>query len=644
MGKVIGIDLGSTNSCVSVMEGNIPTVIVNNEGSRTTPSIIGLKNGERKVGEMAKRQRVVNPKETVSIIKRFMGCTYEECLEACKHVSYDIVNKGGYPKMMIEGREYSPEELSSFILTKMKQIAEDYLGETITDAVITVPAYFSDAARNATKMAGELAGLNVLRIIAEPTAALLASNLDVKNDERKVMVVDFGGATLDFSVAEISDGMIEIKSSKGDMFCGGSDIDTLISDWLISSFKEETGVNLKDDAQALQRVVEAAEKAKIELSSSSTTEINLPYISVNENTPVHLVKTLTKAKFEQIIQPVIDKIIKCGKEALEASGFKSSELNGILLVGGSCRIPILQEELKRIFQVEIYKTANLDECVSLGATVQGSIIKGDSTDMLLVDVTPLSLGIETMGGIMTKLVEANTTIPIKKTEIFTTAEDNQPTVSIKVLQGERSMAKDNKTIGLFNLDNILPARRGTPKIEVSFDIDVNGILTVAAKDVGTGKEQKITIESKSGLSQEEIDRIKKEAEEFAIQDKKEKEEIEKLNKADSLSFQTEKQMEEFKDKISDDEKNKLTEILSELKDVVKNKVVDKVDFLEKKLTDTWTSISSKLYSNIDSNPFANMGGDNPFSNFNFNSQTPSEDKNSSTSTNEVQDTEFEEVK
>ena len=479
MSKAIGIDLGSTLSEVAIIENGKSVVVVNEEGSRTTPSVIMIKNGERKVGAAANRQKVVNPKETVVLIKRFMGGTYDEIKEHIKHVQYDVVNRNGVPRVSIEGREYSPEELSSMILQKMKKIAEDYTGETITDAVITVPAFFNDAQRQATKQAGELAGLNVLRIIAEPTAALLASNIDMKKGG-KYMVVDYGGSTLDNSVADISDGVVEILSSYGDVYLGGSDLDKIVAQWLVDVCKEQNGVDITNDSQAMSRVIEAAEKAKIELSSSPSAEINIPYIGVKDNTPFHLTATLTKAKFEQMIAPYVDKVINCGKEALKKANINASDLDGILLVGGSCRIPYVQERLTSEFGTKLIKSANLDLAVAEGAAIQANTIVGGSnaSDILLLDVTPLTLGIETMGGVMTTLVEANTTIPCTKEQVFTTAADNQTSVQIHVLQGERTMAKDNKSLGIFSLDGIMPARRGVPQVVVKFDLNADGILTV----------------------------------------------------------------------------------------------------------------------------------------------------------------------
>lgn len=594
---VIGIDLGSTLSEVSVIENGKPVIVVNEEGSYTTPSVISLKNGERKVGASAKRQMIVNPKETVNLIKRFMGATFDESKEAINHVQYEIVNSNGMPKALIEGREYSPEELSSMIIAKMKKIAEDYVGHEVKDAVITVPAFFSDKARNATKMAGELAGLNVLRIIAEPTAALLSSNIDMKKGG-KFMVVDFGGSTLDNSIAELSEGMVEILASNGDVYLGGADVDKAVAEWVLNDFKNETNIDLTSDSQAMSRVLEAVEKAKIELSSSPTTEINLPYITMKDNAPIHLIKTITKAKFEQLITPIVDKLINCAKKAVKAADITNSDLDGILLVGGSCRIPLVQERLTNEFGVQLLKSANLDLAVAEGAAVQANIIVGGegSTDILLLDVLPISVGILTMGDVFTKLIEANTTIPCRKTEYFSTAQNGQTSVDINVLQGERPMGKDNKSIGLFRLDGIPPMQAGLPKILVSFDVDANGILKVSAKEESTGKEQHITIQSKGSLSQEEIDRIKREAEEFAEADKKEREIADKLNKAQSIIFSNENILNENKDKISNEDKIKIEELNKKLEEAIKNKNVDECEKLEKENMELWKPISEKMYS------------------------------------------------
>lgn len=612
--KIIGIDLGSTLSEVAVFENGKPVVIVNEEGSRTTPSVINIKNGERKVGAAAKRQAVVNPKNTVVLIKRFMGGTYDEVKDNISHIQYDVVNVGGYPKVRIEDKDYTPEELSAMILTKMKKTAEDYLGETVTDAIITVPAYFNDAQRQATKKAGEIAGLNVRRIIAEPTAAILASGID-KEKGGKFMVVDYGGSTLDFSVADIADNVVEILSSYGDVYCGGSDLDKIVTDWIVSEFKSNSGVDLSKDDVAMARIVEAAEKAKVELSNTSTTEINLPYITVVDNVPQHLNLTLTKAKFENMISKEIDKVMNCGKEAMKKAGLSNSDLDGILLVGGSTRIPYVQEQLKKNFGAELLKNVNPDEAVALGAAVQGSILEGTSQDVLLLDVTPLSLGIETMGGVMTKIVDANTTIPVKKSQIFTTAEDNQPAVTIAVFQGERPMARDNRNIGMFTLDGILPARRGTVQIEVTFDIDANGILSVSAVDKGTGKEQHITIEGASSLSDDDIERMKKEAKDNEAADKKAKEEADKLNNADQLVFQTEKALEEVGDKATDDEKKSVQDALDKLKGAVKDKNLADIETYTKEVQEAFYKISAKLYggNGEQSNTgFDFTNGNNPF--------------------------------
>lgn len=594
MSKVIGIDLGSTLSEVSVMEGGKPTIIVNEEGGRTTPSVISLKNGERKVGTAAKRQAVINPKETIVLIKRFMGGTYDEVKDNISHVQYEVKNVNGYPKVIVEGKEYTPEELSAMIVAKMKASAEAYLGETVKDAIITVPAFFGNEAREATKKAGEIAGLNVLRVISEPTAAILASGIDMEK-EGKYMVVDYGGATLDFSVAEIADKVVEIKASYGDVYCGGSDLDKLVSDWIVSEFKAENGVDLSKDPMAMSRVLEAAEKAKIELSNTATAEINLPYITAVDNQPIHLVKSLSKAKFEALIDKEITKVINCGKEALKRAKLTSKDIDGILLVGGSTRIPYVQERLEKEFGVTLIKTANPDEAVSLGAAVQGGILAGENTDLLLLDVTPLNLGIETMGGVMTTVIEANTTIPAKKTQIFSTAVDNQPGVEINVLQGNRPMAKDNKQIGIFHLDGIAPAPAHIPQIEVTFDIDANGILSVSAKDKATEKEQHITIEAKGGLTDAEVERMKKEAEEFAEADKKAKEEVDKINAADSFAFQISKAIESFGEKVTEDEKKELEPLIENLKKAAAEKKIEDIDSAQKALQEKWIPIATRIY-------------------------------------------------
>ena len=596
MGKVIGIDLGSTLSEVAVIEGGKPLVVVNEEGSSTTPSIINLKENTPKVGGAAKRQMLVAPKETVNLIKRFMGGTYDEVKEAITHVQYDVVNDNGLPRVSINGRKYSPEELSAMILTKMKKTAEDYLGDTVTDAVITVPAFFSDAAKSATKQSGELAGLNVLRIISEPTAALLASNIDKKKDG-KYLVVDCGGSTTDFSVADVADNVVEILSSYGDVYLGGSDIDKVVSEYFTANFKNSNDIDLTTDSMAMSRVIEAAEKAKIELSNSGSTDINLPYLTVKDNQPVHLIDTLTKAKFEQLIRPIVDRVINCGKVALEKAQLNASDLDGVLLVGGSCRIPLIQEELIKNFGDKLIKSANLDLAVAEGAAIQANILAGGESDILLLDVTPLRLGIETMGGVMTTLVEANTTIPCSKEQIFSTATDNQTAVTINVLQGERPLAKDNKQIGLFNLDGIAPARRGIPQIAVKFDIDANGILSVSAVDKATGKEQHITIENKHTLSQDEIDRIKREAEEHAAEDAKTKERLDKQNKVDSTIYQIEQTLENFKDKpevLTEDDKTYFNSKIDELK-TLKEGDLNNVDNILNEVTNRLMSVGSKAY-------------------------------------------------
>ncbi|MBP5722900.1 MAG: molecular chaperone DnaK [Bacteroidales bacterium] len=594
MSKVIGIDLGSTLSEVAVMEGGKPTIIVNEEGGRTTPSVVSLKGGERKVGAAAKRQAITSPKDTIVLIKRFMGGTYDEVKDNISHVQYDVKNVNGYPKVSIDGKEYSPEEISAMILSKLKANAEAYLGESVKDAVITVPAFFGNEAREATKKAGEIAGLKVLRIIAEPTAAILASGIDL-NKSGKYMVVDYGGSTLDFSVADISDKVVEILSSFGDVYCGGSDLDKLVTDWIVSEFKKDTGVDISKDPMAMSRVIEAAEKAKVELSNGTTTEINLPYITAVDSQPLHLAKTLTKAKFEQLIDGEIKKVMNCGKEALEKAKINAKELDGILLVGGSTRIPYVQEQLEKTFGVQLIKTANPDECVACGAAVQGGILGGEKSDIVLLDVTPLNLGIETMGGVMTNLIEANTSIPAKKSQIFSTAVDNQPGVEINVLQGNRPMAKDNKQIGIFHLDGIAPAPAHVPQIEVTFDIDSNGILTVTAVDKATGKEQHVTIESKGGLTSEEIERMKREAEEYADADKKAKENADKVNNADAFAYQVSKSIDEFKDKVTDDEKKELSELTDALKKAADEKNIEEIDSKMKELQEKWYPIAQRVY-------------------------------------------------
>ena len=623
MSKAIGIDLGSTLSEVSVIEGGKPSVIANEEGSYTTPSVISLKEGNPKIGNSAKRQMVVSPKETINLIKRFMGGTYDEVQDAIKHVQYDVVNDNGLPRILVNGRKYSPEELSAMILTKMKKIAEDYLGSDVTDAVITVPAFFSDAAKSATKQAGELAGLNVLRIISEPTAALLASNIDKKKDG-KYLVVDFGGSTLDFSVADVSDNVVEILASYGDVYLGGSDIDKLISNYVVATYKEESGIDLTSDSMAMSRIYEAVEKAKIELSNSSSSELNLPYICVKDNAPQHLTMTVTKAKFEQIISPIVKKVINCGKTALEKANLNASDLDGILLVGGSCRIPKVQDELVKNFGDKLIKSANLDLAVAEGAAIQADILAGNTnSEILLLDVCPLGLGIETMGGVMTTLIESNTTIPCSKEQIFSTAVDNQTAVTINVLQGERPMAKDNKQIGLFNLDGIAAARIGVPQIKVKFDIDANGILSVSATDNATGKEQHITIENKHTLSQDEIDRIKREAKEHAAEDAKTKERLDKQNQIDGTVYQVEKFVEDYKDKtdiLTEEDKTYFENKINELK-TVRDGDLTNADKLINEVNQRLASVGSKVYTNGQqngSNPFGFGQQGFDFKNSNFN--------------------------
>ena len=624
MSKIIGIDLGSTASEVAIMENNSPIVLVNDEGSRMTPSVISFsKDGERKVGAAAKRQAITNPKGTVNLIKRFMGGTYDEIKDNITHVQYDVVNKDGYPRVIIGDKEYSPEELSAMILTKMKQTAEAYLGEEVTEAVITVPAYFNDAQRDATKKAGEIAGFNVRRIIAEPTAAILASNIDMKKGG-KYMVVDYGGATLDFSIADISDNVVEILASNGDVYCGGSDLDKIVAKYITDEFKASDNVDLTSDAMAMSRIMEAAEKAKMELSNASIAEINLPFITAVDGAPKHLTMTLTKAKFEQLIDGEISKVINLGKEAIRKAGISVNDLDGILLVGGSTRIPKVQEELTKAFNKPLLKNVNADEVVALGAAVQGSILAGEKTDVLLLDVTPLSLGIDTMGGIMAKIVEANTTIPCSKSQIFTTAVDNQPSVTIVIAQGNRPMTKDNKQIGLFNLEGIAPAKRGIPQIEVTFDIDANGILSVSAVDKGTGKEQKITIESKSSLTEEDIERMKKEAEEYAEEDKKVKERAQKMYDADSFAYSVERALEELSDKITEEQKTAVNEKLENLRAMIKSENIDAVETAKKDLEAVWFPIAEEIYKSQAAEGGANgsdtsntFSGGNPFAGGNF---------------------------
>ena len=634
MSKIIGIDLGTTNSCVSVMEGNEPVVIPNAEGKRTTPSVIAfVEGGEIKVGDPAKRQAVTNPTKTIASIKRFMGNKFSESKNDLGVVAYKLVKgDNDTPRVDIDGRLYSPQELSAMTLQKMKKTAEDYLGQDVTEAVITVPAYFNDSQRQATKEAGEIAGLKVQRIINEPTAAALAYGLDKGGSDKKIAVYDLGGGTFDISILELGDGVFEVLSTNGDTHLGGDDFDQVIIDFLAETFKKDESIDLRKDPMALQRLKEAAEKAKIELSSSAQTEINLPYVTATDSGPKHLVTTLSRSNFEKLADDLVKRSMSPVKKALNDANLSTSDIDEVILVGGSTRIPIIQQEVEKFFGKKPSKGVNPDEVVAVGAAIQGGVLTGDVKDVLLLDVTPLSLGIETMGGVMTKLIESNTTIPTKKSQVFSTAADNQPSVEIHVLQGERSMSSDNKTIGRFHLDGIPPAQRGTPQIEVTFDIDANGIIKVSALDKATNKSQDIRIEASSGLTEEEIEKMKKEAEANADADKKVKEEAEKFNSADQMIFQTEKQLKEFGDKLSDDKKAPIESALVELKKAHESKNLEDIDKSLEMINEAWKNASEEMYKAQAEAGNSNKDGDNP--------QPDMESKGG----DDVQDVDFEEVK
>ncbi len=637
MGKIIGIDLGTTNSCVAVMEGNEPVVIANDEGRRTTPSVVAfLKNGERKVGDPAKRQAITNPHNTIMSVKRFMGRQFNEVTEEISHWSYKVAKgDNNTVRVDIDGRLYTPQEISAMILQKMKKTAEDYLGQEVSEAVITVPAYFNDAQRQATKEAGEIAGLNVRRIVNEPTAAALAYGLDKKHADQKIAVFDLGGGTFDISILELGDGVFEVKSTNGDTHLGGDDFDKVIMDWLAEEFKSQEAIDLRKDPMALQRLKEAAEKAKVELSSSAETEINLPYITAVDGVPKHLVVKLSRAKFESLADNLFARCLKPCEAALKDAGYTTSQVDEVILVGGSTRIPKVQEIVEKFFGKKPNRSVNPDEVVAVGAAIQGAVLTGEVKDVLLLDVTPLSLGIETMGGVMTTMIGSNTTIPSKKTEIFSTASDNQPGVQIHVLQGERPMANQNKSLGVFNLDGIPPAQRGVPQIEVTFDIDANGILHVSAKDKGTGKEQKIRIEAGSGLSKEEIEKMKNEAKANEASDKLAREKVEKLNQADGLIFQTEKQFKEFGDKIPTEKKGAIEAALTKLKEAHKSQDIAAVDAAMTEMNTAWTAASEDIYK-AQQQAGADAGQGN--------TGAGQADNNTNSGGETVTDAEFEEVK